>query len=321
MNLRTLPFLVLLLAPPWAVAEEQAPGTTSADAGDDSWLDNSQEAMSNRTQALTEWLDGFFGDPNFDVERAESYLRLQLIDKWDEDDGNDTKVRLRGKVELPKLSRRLAVVFAGDDDDDSIDGEGGDDSFGLQWQIDHGGNSRFDATLAWGGGDVRPGLRFRNQGPVTEDTSYRWIQRLEYDRDENLFTTGLVDLNQSLSDTKLLRWSNRVMYGEETDGVEWRTRLSLRQVWNPEAKRPVAINYYASINGITQPDQRVKNYRLGLQWRRRVYRDFLYLTLEPAWNYRQRQPDEERAGAWSFAARLEIDLHQKSRDRSKQRKD
>ncbi len=90
--------------------------------------------------------------------------------------------------------------------------------------------------------------------------------------------------------------------------MEWRTRLSLRQRKKAQSNRPIVLSYYGSINGITRPDSFVKNYRLGTIWRRQVYRDFLFAEVEPAFNYRRRELEDEREGAWSIVLRLEIAL-------------
>ncbi len=43
-------------------------------------------------------------------------------------------------------------------------------------------------------------------------------------------------------------------------------------------------------------------------WRRKVYREFLFFEVEPAYNYRRRNLDEDREGAWSIVLRMEIAL-------------
>ena len=37
------------------------------------WVDESHTAITNQAQALTEWMDAFFGDPNYDLEQAEAF--------------------------------------------------------------------------------------------------------------------------------------------------------------------------------------------------------------------------------------------------------
>jgi len=273
------------------------------------WVDTSHAVVTNQAQALTQWMDAFFGDPEYDAEQAESLLRLDFIHEWDEEDGNDFSVRLRGKLQLPRISRRLDLVFAGEDSELETEEERREeDRIGLQYMVREGSRSRFDMTLNYSSGDLRPGVRYRNEGYYQADTSYRYIQRLQWDQDEKFFTTGTYDINHALDENSIVRWGNRVRWGEETGGVEWRTRLALRQRKKLASSRPIALSYFGSISGETRPDPLVKNYRLGVLWRRQIYRDFLFAEIEPAFNYRRRNQDVDRAVAWSIELRLEIAL-------------
>ncbi|MEM9255687.1 MAG: hypothetical protein AAGA91_09575 [Pseudomonadota bacterium] len=273
------------------------------------WVDSSHAYASNQAQALAEWMDNYFGDPNYELEQPESLVRLEWANDWDQEDGYKSKLKLRGKLQLPALSRRLNLVFNGDDgdslaDDDNDDNEG----VALVYNLDDKKRSRVDLTLGASWGNLRPGIRYRNQGPIAERYSYRYTQRLQWDFDNGLFTTGQVNLDHALSDNELVRWSNRARYGEETDGVEWRSRLSLRKRYREaESGREMVVSYFAVVKGITDPDF-VKNYRFGFQVRRQVYRDFLYVELEPAYNFRKRK-DEDRRNVWTVSLRFEIALH------------
>ncbi len=289
-----------LVEVPWAEEPEDVPVN---------WVDTSHAIATNQAQALTEWLDAFFGDPEYDAERAESLVRLEFVNEWDEEDGNDFNVRVRGRVQLPKISRRLSLVFAGEDGEPETEQERREeDRIGLQYKIREGARSRYDVTLNYSSGSLRPGVRYRNEGRYTEATGYRFIQRLQWDKDEEFFTTANYDINHMLDEDSLLRWANRVRWGENTNGVEWRTRLALRERKLLESRRPIAISYFGSINGETRPDALVKNYRLGLVWRRQIYRDYLFAEIEPAYNYRRRKLEDDREPAWSIVLRLEVAL-------------
>ncbi len=293
-------------------AEDQLIDVPWADDPNDvpiNWVDTSHAMVTNRAQELTEWMDAFLGDPEYNIEQAESFLRLEAINEWDEDEGNSFRLRLRGKVQLPKISRRVNLVFAGDEGDELTEEERrAEDRVGLQYKVREGGRSRVDATLSYASGNIRPGVRYRNDGYFSDLVSYRYIQRLQWDRDEEFFTTGTFDTNFKLDEDNMLRWSNRAVWGEDTDGVEWRTRLSLRERRYLNSKRPLVLRYFGAINGVTRPDSFVKNYRLGVVWRRQVYRDFLFAEIEPAFNYRRKELEDDREGFWSLILRLEIAL-------------
>jgi len=276
---------------------------------DINWVDDSHAYVTDQAQALTEWMDEFFGDPTYDLEKAESLLRLELIDDWESDDGHDLKVRLRGKLQLPKVSRRLNLVFSGEDSDfQDEDDRSVEDAIGLQYELREGGRSRIDLTMGLASGNLRPGVKYRSEAPIDDRHSYRFVERLQYEDGEGFYSISQLDLNRVRDEDSVWRFSTRGIWGEHTDGVEWRTRLALRKRYNPEAERPFAINYFTAIRGVTRPDSFVKNYRLGVTWRRQVYRDFLFMELEPAINYRRRNLDEDRDIVWGFVVRFEIAL-------------
>jgi hypothetical protein len=315
---------LLLIAPVFAWAdpvadtapEQEVRGAAEAAAGPAdpnepplTWIDTSHSFATNQTLALAQWMDDFFGDPEYDADRAESFLRLQFQGDWDQEDDESFRVRLRGRVQLPKLSKRLSLVFSGEDGDELTEDErDGEDTVGLQVEISESRRSRWDATLGFTSSGLRPGVRFRRQDVINEKNSYRFTQRVQWEDDDGFYTTGQVDLNHFIDEDDALRWSNRVVYGEETDGAEWRTRLAWRQRRDIDGKRPYALSYFGAINGVTDPSSYVKNYRLGVEFRRKIYRDFLFFEVEPSWNYRRRNYDDDRDTAWAIMLRLEVAL-------------
>lgn len=288
---------------------------------EDNWVDTSHNYATDQAQALTQWMDDYFGEPNYELEQAESLLRLNLTTDWDEEDGTNYQVRLRGKLQLPKVSRRLNLVFSdieGDELEFDEESRRLDDNIGLIYEVSEGARSRVDLTmgLKWFG--LRPGLRYRFQDSINDLTSYRLTQRVQWESDEGFYSTSQAELNRVLGENTILRSVNRVVYGEETDGVEWVTRLSLFQrTQTRKRKHRLGINYFGAINGVTDPESYVKNYRVGVLYRRQVYRKFLFLELEPAYNYRKRNPHEKRQFAWSVAVSLQIALE---RDLSRKKK-
>ena len=52
----------------------------------------------------------------------------------------------------------------------------------------------------------------------------------------------------------------------------------------------------------------LKNYQLGVLFRRQVYRNYLFLEVEPAYNYRKENEDAKRQFGWSIALRLQVAL-------------
>lgn len=296
-------------------------------APEENWVDDSHSYATEQAQALTEWMDNYFGEPNYELEAAESFLRLDFSTDWDQDDGNNNQIRLRGKLQLPKLSKRLNLVFS-DESGDEFDPDRSerqlDDNVGLVYEVTESNRSRFDLTagLKWFG--VRPGVRYRFQDSFSDLYSYRLTQRIQWETDEGFYSTSQAELNRAMGENTFLRWNNRVVYGEETKGTEWVTRLSLFERRRTlSRKQKVGINYFAAVNGVTDPESYVRNYRMGVLFRRQVYRKFLFLEIEPAYNYRKRDPDDKRQFAWSIGLTLQVALERdlaRKKKKSKKKK-
>ena len=72
---------------------------------------------------------------------------------------------------------------------------------------------------------------------------------------------------------------------------------------------------------VTEPEFFTKNYKLGFLFRRQIYRNFLFMELQPAYNYRRRNADEQRRGVWSIVFKLEIALERDLRQKKKKKQD
>ena len=290
------------------------------------WMDSSHYYATEKAQELAEWMDAYFGAPNYELESPESQLRLDLTTDWDQQDGNNNNVRLRGKIQLPRVSKRLNLVFneeSGDELDPRASGEPvRDDSFGLLYRVSESENSRFDLTMGISWNHLRPGVRYRYQGALSDVSTYRFTQRVQYEDSEGAYATSQIELNRLLDRNTILRLNNRAVYGEETDGTEWISRLSLFQRTRTVNRNHVlGISYFGAINGVTDPDSYVKNYRLGVLFRSQVYRKYLFLELEPAYNYRKQEPEDKRQFAWSIALRLQIALERDLAHRKNRKQD
>ena len=135
------------------------------------WLENGKDYAARKANEMTQWVDNFFGNDERDLEQAESRLRLRTIYNWDERLDNEIKLRLGGKVSLPQISKRLDLVFRGEDMDDfSDDGveDPSEDRVGLQLQVGPKDlkKFRFDLTAGFGSSARNPALNLSTRMPL-----------------------------------------------------------------------------------------------------------------------------------------------------------
>ena len=291
------------------LTEEKVAGQDSVK--DPAWVDTSHRFATDRTLALTRWVDGFFGDVDSDTEIADSRLRLKLTTDWDDRLGTETRVSVGGKVNLPRLANRVDLVFRGDDPDELIAGDKEDPSqsqVGFQVLVDKSaaGNHRTDFTVGLSGSGPKPGINYRYKTIWNPKTSFRFAQRAQYDFDDGAFATTKIDLDYALSERSLVRTQNRILYGEETDGVEWSTRVGVVRQWAVTKGFERAAYVYIGAKGNTEPKDEVENYQLGLRLRAQAIREFLFFELEPTLNQRIDSPTSAREATWAIEARIEL---------------
>lgn len=275
------------------------------------WVDSSHRFATDRTMALTRWVDSFFGDMDGDAEIAESRLRLKITADWDERVGTETRVSVGGKVNLPRLADRVDLVFRGDDPDELVPGDEDDPSqsqVGLQVMLDESasGNHRTDFTVGLSGAGPKPGVKYRYKTLWGPNTSFRFSQRAQYDFDDGGFATTKLDIDYALSRRSLIRTQNRVLYGENSDGAEWSSNIGVVRQWAVENGFERAAYLYAGIRGHTEPDSYRENYQVGLRLRAQAIREFLFFELEPTLNQRIDAPNLPRETAWAVEARVEF---------------
>jgi hypothetical protein len=282
-----------------------------ADAGD--WMDSSHDYVADGANRLVQWMDDFYGTDTADIETASSRIRLRFGYSYDELKEGDSKVRVRGKIQLPKLSKRLALVAEGADGD-SFDRGGStadenDDQVGLQYKFGESGRNRLDGVFSVNGSaDVRLGVRFRHDGQYSDFLTGRFVQTLAHQTgDKGWFTRTHADAFRRIDDNDLLAWINRVEYGDDTYGVEYRSSLQ----WRHRLGQGAVISYLVGLDGVTDPDPLTENYGFAINYRTAIFRKYLFLEVEPAYMWRKEEGFENREGVYAINMRFEIHFEKK----------
>lgn len=278
------------------------------------WMDSSHHFVTTKSDQLANWLDGFFGVARTDLESPQSFLRLRLENEWDEIEGNSVNVRLRGKVKLPRISERIGLIFSdqeGDERSNTADveqvllDENRNNDIALQYTGFEKIRSRLDFKVGLRSNlKLKTAARYRHEIPFNDKLLGRFSEEFYFRDGEGFGTYTQFDLDKSLGDNRLLRWSNNLKYGEETFGAEWGTYLSLAKKLNDKE----AISYFVGIDGHTRPNYLTKGYGVGVVYRRNFFRKWLFFEIEPAYAWRRLEVEHNREGGAILTGRLEIIL-------------
>lgn len=291
-------------------AQEQAD-----DDDEDTWLDTGHGYVTGKADDLTRWFDSYFGSTESDQAAASSRLRLRVMGIEDEREGTNFRVSVGGQVNLPQISKRLDLVFRGDDPADNINGQEDQSQAPVALQLQVGKREdtrhRFDLTLGISSAGPKPGARYRYTVDLNEKNSLQFTERVQYEFDDGVISTSRLVLDHQLSNNALLRSYSRVLWGEATEGVEASTSLQWIKFWrrDPPSRHRVderGLMVYGEVSGQTEPYDYVSNYRVGFRYRRQTYREYLFLEFEPSYNWRVDEPYDQRAGAWKVELRFEF---------------
>ena len=272
------------------------------------WLDKSQEWLFERTCGTAAWFDGFFGNERYNDSTGQTHGRVGLSGSWDQRDGFDQKLRFRGTYALPAMQNRGQLMFGrGDAEElieerttqwDTIPGNFSnieDDSFLVG--LGYSGKRKRGFKVSIGAKIRAPPepyikLRYRKHWAVTQTTLLGIRPIVYWKTEEKLGATLHVDIDQMLNDHMMIRWANysNVAQSEEVRGVEWESSLFLFQALTDRK----AVTYRALVLGSTDAPEPLTNYGFELRYRKRMFREWLFLEILSSITWPKEFIEEER---------------------------
>lgn len=129
------------------------------------------------------------------------------------------------------------------------------------------------------------------------------MARVDYSDSRSFRHRHTVELDYLTADSSLLRWANKVEQGQRSEGVQWSSLLSWRYGYNIDS----AMASTVGVAGKTEPEipefvrldpsfmgrppkqvSLLTNYVAAFRFRNRLYKDWLYIEVEPGYSQRQR---------------------------------
>lgn len=308
---------------PMEVCAEEEPHHTTM-------LERMRRRLTVTACASSAWLDSLFGDQiHYDEYRA-TYGTVSAGGLWSDYDGFDPRLRFRVRLQLPQWDERISAFAGRVGEDDYISDTEGDFEALPTRQFGTLEDESVLVGLGYSspgrtGNDFDVGVGVRVDLPLDPYTRARYeivrtfAERYVLSARETVFwqnsegfgTTTRVTLDQALSDTMLLRWSNLGKYTEETLGLEWYTQLTLFQSLNERT----GLAWQAQIEGSTDNEVQLTRHAVRLIMRRQMAPEWLFLELRAGVGWPRRKLEEVRKASPELGLAFEMQFGNKEERR------
>lgn len=271
---------------------------------EDTYLDTTHSYLSSWFCEPANWFDNFFADDRiYEEGHAGSKLRWRNDLIFNEGSPSEFLTTVSASVLLPKVSKRLKLVFDSEEKDDLSDvlPDNTDNAQGsLSFLYDFLDSQKANLSLKL---RLSPSitLRYRYTNAINDLLLTRFTQSIY--REEGAFgTITRFDIDRTIDKQNALRWTNQAEIIEGKDGLEWLSAFVVFHRINDSS----ALSYEASITGETRPFDLVTDSRLGIRYRRNFHRSWLFYELVPEVTWPKESITSHRHSVFAFVTRLEI---------------
>ena len=288
--------------------------------GEPDWLSQMRAGLYRTMCSSAAWFDGFFGNARFDDEYEAMHGSVAVGASWDKRDHWDPSLRFRTHINLPQLGKNLNA-FVGRVDPEEYVTELRDDFDALPRQFARQEDDAVLLGLGYGqagrrGGHFDAGVGAKLRWPVEPyaKATYRYarpfldrnVLRLRetifWEEQEHFGATTRVDLERLLAEDYLVRWTSSGAFSEKTQGVRWFSNLTLYHSLG-EGR---ALAYQGGISGESDHEVGIVDYGLRVIFRRRIYREWMFLELRSSITWPRETLLEHRESNLGAGVALEL---------------
>lgn len=284
------------------------------DQGVDYLLD-SRSRISSAVSIMGERMDAYFSGEQYWEADNDTYLRLRVSQKWIEGGKFEPELDYKFRLDLPGTKKRYRLVLTyQEDNEQSLEqrelssqkaGPPSDQSLfaGLLRTIsDESGNweSKLSAGIKV---KLPPDPFVRASGKRFVDLGEYWEFELssyvEWFNSSGVHGATDFIFNRIVAERFLFQSATLFDWREENDTLEFGQRFSLYQDISPVE----AISYNVGAFGTSYSHSKINTYYISADYRRDLYKDWLYMNLVPELSF----PREEGfAGVASITLSFEI---------------
>jgi hypothetical protein len=280
------------------------------------WIDLIHAEISKRIVNTSERFDAFFGDERIKEEQQATQLHVTTSVKLVEGEGMAWTWPVELNLSLPRLNNKFQVMVdtlfqeqnkEGIVTEETAAGEPARNEVqvrirynalhrALEWISVDGGVKMNKDRVKWEALEPFGALRFRRTSDF-DPWALRFTQLVNWFRSEGFNATTRFDLERRFRTHTLVRLSGKTLYAQNMKGVHLEHTFSFRRQFSHNQ----ALGIELSAVSFTSPAVMVDRYTTSLTYRRRIYRAWVFLSINP-------QAEFERAEHFKLAPSLTCDL-------------
>ena len=261
--------------------------------------DDFHRIVSKRLVSTANWLDSFFQDERSEIEENTSTLRLRLSSFMEDGKGVKGDAQLRLRLVLPELEDKFYILITGEQEDtDDLE----NDTFKKTAEIDDTRDRNVNLSLRYFIKKARDmnlslkvGARVNGFSPVAYGGPrfrisrhagpwlIRFTQEVKWFSGEGWESDSRFDFEKFLAESLFFRARTEGYWYEEEYGYFYEVNFSIYQVLDEDRAMRYAWNNYFE----TRPSHRLDQILLGITYRQRFWRKWLYFELSPQLAFRE----------------------------------
>ncbi|MGF1643639.1 MAG: hypothetical protein ACFCUJ_08325 [Thiotrichales bacterium] len=268
-------------------------------------IERAQTEIRENLRAIADRVDRFFGDERSIEEADFTNGRLSVSTRYRESNAPSTSIDLRGKLVLPRINRRLQLVFEGQPDDGDLLGvDSGSSSASLRYVAREKARDRIIIDGGGRGGLNDPSVFVRvlqRRTREREEKLIRFTPALTYDVRDGFEASLRVDQDWLPKPGIFFRYTSNLLWFEDEPGLRLDQNFTLAK--RISANRSVAVDWANTFK--TEPSTGVEEVLVQTRLRREVWRDKLFLEIAPGIRFPR---EEGHQAVYTITLRLDLQL-------------
>lgn len=280
-------------------------------------LDAPHKFISEKIDLLAHKIDVFFGGARAYDEATGSFIQLNMNTQKTEGMPTVNQTNMRAKLELPNTEQKLSLLFENEPDGTQISSGSGQLASDLGDSTSSAALSAILQESKWWQFSTDVGVRF-NVGyePFVRLKGHRkqpfdvWQSRLGgtllWKESAGYEAKTELNLDRPMGEDFLFRISSLAVWHEIVRETDYGHSISLYQ----DLGRSRSLVYRISMQDINDPVNYETSYAIDLAYRKRIYKHWLFMEINPALVYQEKNDfEQERRMTLSLQAMFEHRNH------------